>query len=136
MSVKNPKEGIELYPLHKLIGLIDEEDNLHNAVKALKKEGFEGKDIHYYHGKEGLEVLDLYETHHGLLNKLIRKFQMFTSMEAEEGIKKVYESMHKGSYFITVFAEESGKKETALKIFRANNAYNIHYFDTMDVEIL
>lgn len=136
MAIENPKEGLELYPLHKLIGLIDSEDDLKQAIIELKDSGFEEKDIHYYHGNDGLDVLDLYETHHGLLRKILRKIQIVSTREAEVGIQKVYESMHKGSYFITVFADLTENKNIALQIFRKNNAYNIHYFHTLDVEIL
>ena len=136
MAIENPKEGLDLYPLHKLIGLIDSENDLKQAIPELIDSGFEEKDIHYYHGDEGLDVLDLYQTHHGLLKKLLRKIQIVSTREAEEGIRKVYESMNKGSYFITIHAELTEKKDKALQIFRKNNAYNIHYFHTLDIEIL
>ena len=134
MAVKNPEKGFETYPLEKFIALIDDENDLNNAITQLHNEGFSNEDVQYFHGEEGLEILDLCADHHGLIAKIMRVITFTLSREAEEGITMTKEAMDKGSYFITVRSRTEEEKNKALSIFTSNNAYNMHYFYTATVE--
>ena len=134
MAVKNPEKGFETYPLEKFIALIDDENDLNNAITQLHNEGFSNEDVQYFHGEEGLEILDLCADHHGLIAKIMRVITFTLSREAEEGITMTKEALDKGSYFITVRSRTEEEKNKALSIFTSNNAYNMHYFYTATVE--
>ena len=134
MALKNPEKGFETYPLEKFIALIDDENDLNNAINQLHDEAFSNEDVHYFHGEEGLDILDLCADHHGLIAKIMRVITFTLSREAEEGITMTKEAMDKGSYFITVHARTEEEKNKALSIFTSNNAYNMHYFYTATVE--
>jgi len=134
MAVKNPEIGFETYPLEKFIALIDEESDLNTAITQLHEEGFGNEDVQYFHGEEGLNVLDLCADHHGLIAKIMRVITFTLSREAEEGITMTKETLDKGGYFISVHARTEEEKNKALSIFTSNNAYNMHYFYITTVE--
>jgi len=134
MAVKNPEIGFETYPLKKFIALIDDESDLNTAITQLHEEGFGNEDVQYFHGEEGLNVLDLFADHHGLIAKIMRVITFTLSREAEEGITMTKETLDKGGYFISVHARTEEEKNKALSIFTSNNAYNMHYFYITTVE--
>jgi hypothetical protein len=134
MARKNPDGSFELYPYEKLIGLIDRETDLRSALAELEEAGFDDERVYYFHGEKGLRILDLDGDEHGLLTMIVRALQKSISREAEEGMKAVKESMRRGSFFVTVLAETEEMKDSALDIFKNHEAYNIHYFHTLNVE--
>ena len=134
MARKNPDGSFELYPYEKLIGLIDGEADLRSALAELEEAGFDDERVYYFHGEKGLRILDLDGDEHGLLIMIVRALQKSISREAEEGMKAIKEKMRRGSFFVTVLAETEEMKDSALDIFKHNEAYNIHYFHTLNVE--
>jgi hypothetical protein len=128
----SPVAGLELhddfltYPIHKVVSVFENPDDVVAAVEELKSHGFKEDDIEAFCGVKGEERMDFEGTRHGVWTTLLRTLQHVgpdrTYMERYE------KHLHDGHCMIMVSVTNKGRKESAAAVLHRHTSERVTYF--------
>ena len=124
---------VEPYPENKIIGLMDDADDVRAAVDSLTRAGLEG-DLNILCGPEGLAQLDVDGAGHGSFGRLVRSIQRF-GVEREQ-LNHVGEELRNGRLAFSVRVSDEAKKGEIAQTLRDHGAHYLHYYGPWTIESL
>ena len=150
----DPYQGGHLFALaNRVTCLIEREDEVMAAVRALEEGGVATEDIDVFTGAQGAEALDLFGQSHGRAVRLLRTLED-TVADMGETNHRIDDALRKGSNLLCVrlhkrplisqdenggihvalFGRDKDEKDRALGVLKALHAREIHYWGSWNVE--
>ena len=134
----DPYAGGRLFALvHRVTGLLDNEEEVRATVQALEADGVAPDDIDVFTGEQGARCLDLFGREHGRALRLLRTLESAMGGEADTN-HRIDEALHKGGTLLCVRINNKLKKNAekthAFEILKALHAHEIHYWGPWGLE--
>ena len=150
----DPYAGGHLFALaNRVTCLLDGEEAVMTAVRALEEGGVATEDIDVFTGEEGAKVLDLFGRNHGRAVRLLRSIEDTmadmgeTNHRIDDALRRgatlLCVKLHKrplisqdadGGIHVSVFGRDSEEKARALGVLKALHARELHYWGSWNVE--
>ena len=114
------------YPIHKVVSVFKDADDVTAAVEELQANGFSSDDIEAFCGWQGQKRMDFEGTRHGVWTTFVRAIQ---HVGPDRTYLERYEKhLQDGHCMIMVSVKEKRKKERAAKILHAHTPERVTYF--------
>jgi hypothetical protein len=135
-SGKKNDSGFIIYPLNKVVGIIDRVRDVKAALDDLRVAGFPANKIEVLSGEEGAERIDAAGVKHGGLARAVRSTQKaLGSYEIEDATR--HESEFKAGHFgIGVSAPRKAEREKVRQIPKAHRGHFINFYGRWAMERL
>ncbi|MCS5592649.1 MAG: hypothetical protein NZ775_09020 [Gammaproteobacteria bacterium] len=130
------KQNFETYPTNRIVAIVDSKMEADEVCCELMNAGFDGADIDEAVGKEGLKFLDPDGRNHGLITKLIRKWQFVAQGEELKYLNRIKKGLKEGHTVMSVPALTESARGKVAKILRSHHAKGIRYYGRFYVENL
>ncbi len=130
------KKNFETYPTNRVVAIVDSKMEADQVCCELMNAGFDSVDIDESVGKEGLQFLDPDGLSHGLMTKLIRKWQFIAQGEELKYLKRIKKGLKEGHAIVSVPALTESARTKVAKILRSHHAEGIRYYGHFYVENL
>ncbi|TEU20932.1 MAG: hypothetical protein E3I13_03475 [Gammaproteobacteria bacterium] len=130
------KQNFETYPTNRVVAIVDSKMEADEVCCELMDAGFDGADIDEAVGKEGLKFLDPDGRNHGLMTKLIRKWQFVAQGEELKYLNRIKKGLEEGHTVMSVPALTESARGKVAKILRSHHAEGIRYYGRFYVENL
>ncbi|HIM58002.1 MAG TPA: hypothetical protein EYJ00_01585 [Gammaproteobacteria bacterium] len=130
------KQNFETYPTNRVVAIVDSKMEADEVCCELMNAGFDGADIDEAVGKEGLQFLDPDGQNHGLITKIIRKWQFIAQGEESKYLKRVKKGLIEGHTIVSISALTDSARSKAAEILRSHHAKSIRYYGHFYVENL
>lgn len=130
------KQNFETYPTNRIVAIVDSKMEADEVCCELMNAGFDGADIDEAVGKEGLKFLDPDGRNHGLMTKLIRKWQFVAQGEELKYLNRIKKGLKEGHTVMSVPALTESARGKVAKILRSHHAEGIRYYGRFYVENL
>jgi len=130
------KQNFETYPTNRIVAIVDSKMEADEVCCELMNAGFDGADIDEAVGKEGLKFLDPDGRNHGLMTKLIRKWQFVAQGEELKYLNRIKKGLKEGHTVMSVPALTESARSKVAKILRSHHAEGIRYYGRFYVENL
>lgn len=114
-----------LYPLHSIIGHLDDGSAAAAAESALREAGWEGDDVVAASGEEVTRVSGAAPAGRTLLQRIVAAFPA-EETEIENEFKA---AAARGAWAIMVRADTDDRRAAAASILKAHGAYGLRYYD-------
>ena len=125
-------EGFVKYPLHKVVGVLDNVEALESCIAELREHRFKDQDIDSYYGEEGIEKIDLEGTRHGTMAKLLRIMQ---HLGPDRTYVERYEKyLRDGDAIIMVHVTNIHRRHMASEIIHKYTHHRVTYFGLLMME--
>jgi len=134
--LKHVYKNFETYPTHRVVAMIDSKMEAEATVSELIDAGFDSNTIDESMGTEGMLFLDPDGTEHGLINKLIRKWQVLAQGEENKYINRVRDNLQHGHAVVSVPALSQSLRSRAAGIMHRHHASDVRYYGHLYVENL
>jgi hypothetical protein len=120
--------------MHRVVALMDDADEVTQAVDELEAAGFRRSETYVLHGKPGAEHLDVFGRRHGLRGMLQRRSE---EVFGDESLvyPRAGEHLETGGFMIFVPAGKKSK-DTAAGILIEHGAHDVHYYARWHLETL
>lgn len=131
----DPYAGGHLFALvNRVTGLLDSEDEVKATVRALEEDGVATDDIDVFVGEEGARCLDLSGRAHGRVIRLLRTLEASVGDESATN-RRIEAALRQGATLLCVKVhKKSAEKARALRVLKALNGHEIHYWGTWGFE--
>ena len=129
-------ENFYAYPTHRVVAVVDTKSEADEVVNDLISAGFDDTQIDESVGTDGLDFLDPDGTKHGLMAKLIRKWQHLAQGEEHAYLERVKKNLKMGHAIVSVPTLNKVAKEKVANILHAHHAKSIRYYGRLHVEHL
>jgi diadenosine tetraphosphate (Ap4A) HIT family hydrolase len=132
----DPYAGGHLFALvNRVTGLLDSEDEAMATVRALEEDGVATDDIDIFVGEQGARCLDLSGREHGRVKRLLRRLEAAVGDESAPN-HRIDEALRRGATLLCVKVRnrKSDEKARALRVLKALNGHEIHYWGTWGFE--
>ena len=129
-------QNFETYPTNRVVAIVDSKMEADEICCELMDAGFDSSNIDEAVGKEGLKFLDPDGLSHGLMTKLIRKWQFIAQGEELKYLKRIKKGLQEGHTVISVPALTKTARNKAADILRSHHADGIRYYGRFYVEHL
>lgn len=129
----DPYEGGHLFALtNRVTGLIDSEDEVMAAVRALEEDGVAPSDIDIFVGEQGACCLDLSGRQHGWVIRLLRTLEGAVGDERETN-HRIDAALRRGASLlcVRVYGHE---KARVLGVLRSLHGHEIHHWGPLAFE--
>ena len=130
------KQNFETYPTNRIVAIVDSKMEADEVCCELMDAGFDSADIDESVGKEGLQFLDPDGRNHGLMTKLIRKWQFIAQGEELKYLNRIKKGLKEGHAVMSVPALTESARGKVAKILRSHHAKGIRYYGRFYVENL
>ena len=130
------KQNFETYPTNRIVAIVDSKMEADEVCCELMDAGFDNSLIDESVGKEGLNFLDPDGRSHGLMTKLIRKWQFVAQGEEYKYLKRIKDGLKEGHVVVSVPALTETARNKATKILRSHHAEAIRFYGRFYVERL
>ena len=121
-----PHDDFLTYPIHKVVSVFTEPDNVIAAVEELQASGFSPDDIEAFCGWQGQKRMDFEGTRHGVWTTFVRAIQ---HVGPDRTYLDRYEKhLQDGHCMIMVSVKEKRKKERAARILHTHTPERVTYF--------
>ena len=121
-----PHDDFLTYPIHKVVSVFEDPDDVIAAVDELQSSGFSADDIEAFCGWQGQKRMDFEGTSHGVWTTFVRAMQ---HVGPDRTYLDRYEKhLRDGHCMIMVSVREKRKKERAAKILHAHTPERVTYF--------
>jgi hypothetical protein len=121
-----PHDDFLSHPIHKVVSVFTDPDDVIAAVDELRSSGFSVDDIEAFCGWQGRKRMDFEGTRHGVWSTFVRAMQ---HVGPDRTYLDRYEKHLKdGHCMIMVNVKEKRKKERAAKILHAHTPERVTYF--------
>ena len=130
------KQNFETYPTNRIVAIVDSKMEADEVCCELMDAGFDSADIDEAVGKEGLQFLDPDGRNHGLMTKLIRKWQFIAQGEELKYLNRIKKGLKEGHAVMSVPALTESARGKVAKILRSHHAKGIRYYGRFYVENL
>jgi len=134
--LKHEDANFEVYPVDKVVAIMHTKEDADKAVAQLIKNGFNEDSIDESYGKEGLMFLDPDAEQHGMLNSIIRQWQITSIKEVFDYVVRIKNSLKQGHVVLTFPAKGKEELSMASSIVQANHADDARYYGKNEVETL
>jgi len=108
--------------------MVDSKEHADAAIKDLVELGINEDLIDKSYGLDGMVFLDPYGINHGLINKLIRKWQMVGDNIIHDYVDDIIKNLEIGMVVVSVPAKNNELKESASNILMENHATDIKFY--------
>jgi hypothetical protein len=130
---QDPYEGGQLFALiNRVTGLLDHEDEVRAAVRALEEDGVAPDDIDVFVGEQGARCLDLSGREHGWIIRVLRTLEAAVGDEREIN-HRIDEALRLGATLLCVRVY-SDERARVLQVFKALHGHEIHYWGPLSFE--
>ena len=133
----DPYTGVHYFALvNRVTCLLDRQDEVDSAVRALEENGVASDDINIFSGEQGAKCLDLSGREHGRAFWLLRTLEAAMGHEGETN-HRIDDALRKGATLVCVkvhLKHKSDEKARAFNVFKAAHAHEIHYWGSFHVE--
>lgn len=123
---KGPKDDFLVYPLHKVVSVFEQPEDVIAAVDELRSSGFSAGDIEAFCGWQGQKRMDFEGTRHGDWTTFVRALQHIGPDRTY--LERYEKHLQDGHCMIMVSVKEKRKKERAAKILHAHTPERVTYF--------
>jgi hypothetical protein len=146
----DPYSGFHLFALvNRVTALLDNEEAVQAAVKALEADGIPTGDIEIFTGEKGAKCLDLSGREHGRAVQLLRSLEATMGDERETN-RRIDTELRQGATLVcvklpstlpavmnaiahptslgTFRKAKSDEKARALRVFKELRAHEVHYW--------
>ena len=130
------KKNFETYPTNRVVAIIDSKMEADEVCCELLQAGFDSADIDQSFGKEGLKFLDPDGRSHGLMTKLIRKWQFIAQGEELKYLNRIKKGLKAGHAIVSVPALTESARTKVAGILRSHHAEGIRFYGHFYVENL
>ena len=130
------KKNFTTYPTNRIVAVVDSKMEADEVCCELMDAGFDSADIDEAVGKEGLQFLDPDGLNHGLLTKLIRKWQFLAQGEESKYLRRIKKGLKEGHTIVSVPALTESSRNIVTEIMRSHHAEEIRYYGYFHVENL
>ena len=130
------KQNFETYPTNRIVAVVDSKMEADEVCCELMDAGFDSADIDEAVGNEGLQFLDPDGLNHGLMTKLIRKWQFLAQGEELKYLKRVKKGLREGHAIVSIPALTESSRNKVTEILRSHHAKGIRYYSRFYVENL
>ena len=122
------------YPTHRMTCYFASEADFHAAMKTFAAAGFDVNDIYVLHGSEGIDVLDIDGTRHGVLARLSRLVQSVLADSEIREFEQMKAHLEQGHIVIGVHAHGDAERERVRQIMHDHRGHHIVYFANFYIE--
>jgi uncharacterized protein (DUF302 family) len=120
------------YPSHKVLGVIEEPENVSKAIEVLQQAGVSDDEITVECGRQGEDQIDFSGTKHGLLGRFVRYFQ---ELSAEHSYLEYFQKeLHSGHFLIEVRPKGREQKKDIANLLHDAGAKRVTYFGNWIIE--
>jgi len=130
------KQNFETYPTNRIVAIVDSKMEADEVCCELMDAGFDSADIDESVGKEGLQFLDPDGQNHGLMTKLIRKWQFAAQGEEFKYLELIKKGLKEGHTIVSIPALTESARGKVAKILKSHHAEGIRYYGRFHVENL
>ena len=130
------KKNFETYPTNRIVAIIDTKMEADEVCCDLMSAGFENSEIDESVGVDGLKFLDPDGRSHGLMTKLIRKWQFVAQGEEYKYLKLIKKGLQEGHTIVSVPTLTKAARDKATDILRLHHAKAIRFYGRFYVERL
>jgi len=134
--LRHTDKNFQIYPTQRVVAMINDKSDADEAVLDLISEGFNEKLIDESFGEEGVSFLDPDGINHGIINRIIRKWQLISHGEEFDYIKRVKKNLNAGHTVVSIPATDTKDRLLISTIMRNHNAKDIRYYGFTHVENL
>ena len=129
-------EGREVrYPENRVLGLVDNPEQLESTVNALTSGGFMQSEVEVICGSAAAEKLRESTGRTGFANLAMRIGEAIGMPNDETAIKNKYaDALKHGRILVTVLAPSDDRKAAATRILQANGADGVRFFGKRLIE--
>jgi hypothetical protein len=126
------------YPTDHTAGFFDSDQDVKEFLADLSASefDFDKEACDDLAGAEGLEVVDLSGTHHGLYARFIRMSQKFFGTGEWELVEKADLELKLGHHLLAVPTLQENQKEIIAGLMKKHGGHDIRYFNPFYVEQL
>jgi len=129
-------QNFETYPTNRVVAIVDTQMEADEICCDLMEAGFDGSLIDESAGNEGLSFLDPDGHSHGMITKLIRKWQFVAQGEELSYLNRVKKGIKAGHVVVSVPALTKVARNKAASILRSHHADDIRFYGRFYVEHL
>ena len=129
-------KNFETYPTNRIVAVIDTKMEADEVCCDLMNAGFDNSEIDESVGADGLKFLDPDGRSHGLMTKLIRKWQFAAQGEEYKYLKLIKKGLQEGHTVVSVPTLTKIARQKAASILRLHNAKDIRFYGRFYVEHL
>jgi hypothetical protein len=123
------------YPMHHVVGVLDTEEKLTEAVVALVDGGFLASEVDVATGAEKADRVRASPGRGGLAGLAIRIGTRLGLENEETELKALYEqAMRDGRFVVRVEARTEARKDLATNILTQHGAHTVSYFGRFTIE--
>jgi hypothetical protein len=130
----NENDGNGLFPYDSVVGVLDDQTHVNDAVQDLSDAGFAENDIFVLAGERGVERIDAKGERHGLLGRIFRKIDKLGD-EHDETEAHVA-ALREGQFVVGAHVTDDGHKARALEVFQRHNGHHVSYYSRWTTERL
>jgi hypothetical protein len=125
------------YPMNQVVGVLDTEQQLVAAVKALTSGGFLASEINVATGPAAADHLRATTGREGLADLAIRVAEALGVRNDEMKVKARYEAaLRENQFVIGVLAPTEERKRLATRMLREHGAHDVNYMSRFTIERL
>ena len=124
------------YPTNKVVGIIDDPNDAHAALRDLRAAGFTADEIEVLTGEEGAYRIDVTGEDHGPLARFVRSIQKLLGDYEPKHVRRHEQELLAGHFGIGVTAKEPKARERVRKILKSHNGHFINFYGEWAMEVL
>lgn len=135
-NVNAHAEEMMTYPTNRLTCYFEKKEDFQQAMREFAGENFDISDIYVLQGQEGIEVLDIDGSQHGILARISRLVQSVMADSEIHEFELMREHLEQGHIVIAVHTPEQYQRDTAQRIMHNHNGHHITFFSRFYVETI
>lgn len=124
------------YPTNKVVGIIDDPNDVKAALRDLRAAGFTADEIEVLTGQAGAHRIDVRGEEHGPLARFVRSIQKLLGDYEPVHVRRHEQEFLAGHYGIGVTATEREKREKVLEILKSHRGHFINFYGPWAMEVL
>lgn len=123
-----------IFPYDSVVGVLDDHDDVNEAVQDLSNAGFADDDIFVLAGERGVERIDAKGERHGLLGRIFRKIDTLGDEHDETEVH--VNALREGHFVVGAHVADDGAKAQALEVFQRHDGHHVSYYSRWTTERL
>jgi hypothetical protein len=124
------------YPENRMVAIIDDRDQLRDAIDALTSGGFLASEIEVLHGAAAAKKLQEETGRSGLANLAMRFIEAIGLPNDELALKNHYaDALADGRFLISVSASSKERQRVSANVLREHGGEDVHFFSRYTITV-
>src|ERR1043165_546857 len=116
-------------PTDKVVGIIDEANDVKSALRDLSAAGFTSQELELLTDEAGAERIDLTDAEPEVLVHIFRPVQKLPAFYDAPGLlKRIEQELVERHYFVAVYPEDAMSRDRAREILKAHSGHFINFY--------